>query len=83
MQNHLPKVVLVKKFFEKLHKASQKLCRDPGSVIYPGIILEITCKKFHPGKFVSCFCTDGIPLCQDKIFACNRFRPPKRDEKGN
>ena len=41
----------------------------------------ITCKKFHPGKKGSLFCTAGIPLCRDKIFPCICFSPPKRDDK--
>ena len=43
----------------------------------------ITCKKFHPGKTGSLYCTAGIPLCRDEIFPCNRFSPPKWDEKVN
>ena len=47
--------------------------------IYPAI----TCEKFHPGKMWSLFCTAGFPPCLDKIFLCNRFNPPKRNEKVN
>ena len=47
--------------------------------LYPAI----TCKKFHSGKAGFLFCTAGILFCWDKIFLCNRFNPPKRDEKVN
>ena len=43
----------------------------------------IKCKKFHPGKTGSLFCTTGIPYCRDEIFPCNRFSPPNQDEKVN
>ena len=43
----------------------------------------ITCKKFHPGKTGSFFCTPGIPIFRDEIFPCNRYGPPKPDEKVN
>ena len=36
--------------------------------------LAITCKKLHPGKAESLFCTAGIPLCRDRISF--RFYPP-------
>ena len=39
--------------------------------------------KFHPGKTGSHFCTAEIPPCRDKIFPCNRFSSPNRDEKVN
>ena len=44
------------------------------------LYLTITCEKFDPE---SLFCTAGIPLCWDEIFPCNRFSPPRRDEKVN
>ena len=43
------------------------------------LYLAITCKKFHPDKAGSLFCTAGIPLCRNEIFPCNCFSPPKRD----
>ena len=39
------------------------------------LYLAITCKRFHLGKAGSLLCTAGIP--------CNRFSPPKWDEKVN
>ena len=43
------------------------------------LYLAITCKKFHPDKAGSLFCTAGIPLCRNEIFPCNCFSLPKRD----
>ena len=31
--------------------------------------LAITCEKCHPGKVESLFCTAGISLCRDEIWA--------------
>ena len=45
--------------------------------LYP----TIRCKKFRYDKVGSLFCTVGTPFCQEEISPCNRFSPPKRDEK--
>ena len=39
--------------------------------------LDVKCSNL----FQSLHCTAGIPLCRDEIFSCNRFSPPKRNEK--
>ena len=49
--------------------------------IFHKLYLAIICKKFHPGKAGPLSCTIGIPHFPDKIFPCNCFSPPKRDEK--
>ena len=54
-------------FSEKKIKTTASI--QESTVIHPAI----TCKKFHPGKTGSLFCTAGIPLCQDESFPCNRF----------
>ena len=43
----------------------------------------IRSENFHPGKAGSLFYTAGIPLCRDEISPCNRFSPPKWNEKVN
>ena len=45
-------------------------------------ILRLHAKRFIPAR-LALFSTAGIPLCRDEIFPCNRFSPPKRDEKVN
>ena len=43
-------------------------------------ILLLHVKSFVPARRDPS-CTAGIPLCQEGIFPCNHFSPPKWDEK--
>ena len=45
--------------------------------LYPAI----KCEKVYLGKVGYLICTAWILLFWDKIFPCNRFSPPKCDEK--
>ena len=53
------------------------------SCILHKLYLAISCKRFHPGKEGSFFCTAVMPLCRDKISPYNRFSQPKQDERVN
>ena len=56
---------------------SVPVCLDPGSIVNSSKILSCDYMEKVSSR------QGGIPLCRDEIFPCNRFSPPKRDEKIN
>ena len=68
--------------------AGMKFCPIlPGSHQYYkffiNYILRLYVKIFIPARRDPSFVLTGIPLWRDENFPCNRFSPPKRDEKVN
>ena len=68
--------------------AGMKLCPVlPGSrqcyKFFINYILRLYVKIIIPARRDPSFILTRIPLCRDEIFPCNRFSPPKRDEKVN